>query len=342
MLRIINLAAALVVGIAQTAIAAGASGQYAGVNLAGGEFGSEKLPGTYGTDYIYPDPSTIDYFAAKGMNIIRVPVLWERVQGQLEGELDAAEMKRLDAVIDSVAVKGMRMILDVHNYATYRGSTIGTKSVPADALGDLWRRIAQRYKNNETVIFGLMNEPNDLATETWLQAANIAIAEIRKTGAKNLVLVPGNGWSSARSWVSGDYGTPNGEAMLNVQDPANNFVYEVHQYLNADWTGTSPDCQGVDIGVATLTPVTEWARRHGKRTFLGEIGVGSGRTCLEALDQVMRFMNDHSDVWLGWTYWAGGGWWPKDYFTNIEPLSGEDRPQMRVLEKYIRTNATMR
>ena len=165
-----------------------------------------------------------------------------------------------------------------------------------------------------------MNEPNNLPTETWLEAANIAIAEIRRTGAKNLILVPGVGWSSARSWEGGGYGTPNSEAMLKVEDPAGNFAYEVHQYFNADWTGASADCQSVDVGIETLTPVTQWAREHGKRIFLGEIGVGSGETCLEALDRVMRFMSENSDVWLGWTYWAGGAWWPKDYFTNLQPL----------------------
>ena len=56
----------------------------------------------------------------------------------------------------------------------------------------------------------------------------------------------------------------------------------------------------------------------------------------------MRFMNENSDVWLGWTYWAGGAWWPKDYFTNIQPQGGKDRPQMAVLQKHTKTDATMR
>lgn len=326
----------------QIANASDAPVQYAGVNIAGGEFTAEKLPGRYGYDYTYPDPSTINYFAAKGMNIIRIPVLWERVQHRLGDDLDSAEMGRLDAVINNTASKGMRVILDVHNYAAYHGSMIGTKSVPSSALGDLWRRIAERYKDNKTVVFGLMNEPNNLTTETWLEAVNIAIAEIRRTGAKNLILVPGNGWSSARSWVVADYGSPNGEVMSNVEDPANNFAYEVHQYFNADWTGTKPDCQSVDIGISTLTPVTEWARQRRKRAFLGEIGVGSGRTCLAALDRVLHFMNENSDVWLGWTYWAGGTWWSKDYFTNIQPQGGKDKPQMAVLQKHTKTDATMR
>ena len=333
MLRIIQLALVLIC-TAPLANTAGAPLQYTGVNIAGGEFNSESLPGEYGRDYIYPDARTVAFFATKGMNIIRVPVLWERLQRQVDGDLDAEEMQRLDAVIDLASSKRMRVIIDVHNYAAYHGSVIGEKGLATGALGDLWRRIAERYKDNELVVFGLMNEPTGLATETWLEATNIAIAEMRRTGAKNLILVPGNGWSSARSWVEGDYGTPNAEVMLNAEDPANNSVYEVHQYFNADWTGTSADCQSVDVGISTLTPVTEWARQHRRRAFLGEIGVGPGRTCLDALNRVLRFMDENNDVWLGWTYWAGGAWWPDDYFTSVQPLDGKDRPQTVILEKY--------
>ena len=339
MFRILQFALALAVCTVQTADAADTSSSYKGVNIAGGEFTPDRLPGVYDRDYTYPDPQSIAYFAAKGMNTIRVPVLWERIQPRLGSELDGEEMARLDGVIDRAASRGMRVIFDVHNYAAYRGSMIGTTKVPTTALGDLWRRIAQRYKDKETVVFGLMNEPNNLRTETWLEAANMAIADIRATGAKNLILVPGNGWSSARSWVDSDYGTPNGEVMLNVKDPANNFAYEVHQYFNSDFTGTAGDCRSSDIGIATLTPFTEWARKHRQRGFLGEMGVGAGSTCLDALDRVLRFMAENDDVWIGWTYWAGGAWWPSDYFTSIQPSDGKDRPQMTILQKYARTDA---
>lgn len=342
MLRLVQIAAILAVCTAQAAHATDTSVQYTGVNIAGGDFTSDRLPGEYGRDYIYPDPQTIAYFAMKGMNIIRVPALWERLQRRLDADLDSKEMALLDAVISEATSKKMRVILDVHNYAAYHGAMLGSALLPTSALGDLWRRLAERYKNNETVFFGLMNEPNNLPTETWLEAANIAIAEIRTTGATNLILVPGNGWSSARSWIDGHYGTPNGDLMLNVEDPANNFAYEVHQYFNADWTGTSADCRSIDIGVSTLSPVTQWARQHGRRVFLGEFGVGSDRTCLDALDRVVRFMNENHDVWLGWTYWAGGAWWPDDYFTSIQPLGGRDRPQMGILAQYTGANGTLR
>lgn len=342
MFRRIQFALIVTVGTAQFANAAGASVDYAGVNLPVAAFGAESVPGTYGKDYIYPQPSTLDYFAKEGMNTVRLAVLWERLQHQLGGELDNSEMQRVDAVIAYAGSKGMRVIVDVHNYARYYGSVIGSKDLSTSALGDLWRRLGERYKGNETVIFGIMNEPNGLPTETWLEAANIAIAQIRQTGAKNLILVPGNGWSSARDWLGAGYGTPNSEVMLKVKDPANNFAYDVHQYFDSDFTGTSAACQNADIGIATLTPVTEWSRQHGQRAFLGEFGVGANATCLAALDRVMRFLSENKDVWLGWTYWAGGEWWPADYFTDIQPRDGRDRPQISVLRKYLRSNSSYR
>ena len=62
---------------------------FAGVNLAGGEFG--KLPGTYGTDYTYPAPADIDYYVELGFNLIRVPFRWERLQPTLGAPFAAGD-----------------------------------------------------------------------------------------------------------------------------------------------------------------------------------------------------------------------------------------------------------
>src|SRR6266550_8482285 len=51
-----------------------------GVNFAGASFGAEKLPGRRGWDYFYPNAAAIGYFAGKGANVIRLCVLWERLQ----------------------------------------------------------------------------------------------------------------------------------------------------------------------------------------------------------------------------------------------------------------------
>ena len=72
-------------------------------------------------NYIYPQPSTVDYFANKGTGHCRIAVLWERLQIDWRASLHNAEMRRLDGAIDYATSKGMRVIVDVHNYARYGG-----------------------------------------------------------------------------------------------------------------------------------------------------------------------------------------------------------------------------
>jgi endoglucanase len=311
--------------------------QYAGVNLAGADFGW-ALPGTYGVDYIYPTRAEVDYFAGKGMNTIRLPFMWERLQRSQLSELDATELARLDEIVSYTTGRGMHVVLDPHNYSRYYGRLVGSE-VPATALADFWSRLAARYKNNPRVIFGLMNEPREMPTEQWRDNANAAIQAIRATGATNLITVPGNAWSGAWSWEMNWYGTPNAVAMLQIQDPANNYIYEVHQYLDGDSSGTSETCVSETIGAERLTTFTNWLRRHGKRGFLGEFGGGRNQTCLNALDGMLRHVHQNSDVWAGWTYWAAGPWWG-DYIFTVEPSNGQDRPQMAVLSRFLGATGT--
>jgi endoglucanase len=104
-------------------------------------------------------------------------------------DFDTDETARLTEFVDEVTAKGAAVLLDPHNYARYDGDLIGT-DIEAEALGDFWARLATAFKDNEAVLFGLMNEPHDMETETWLDAANVAIAAIREAGADNLILCP--------------------------------------------------------------------------------------------------------------------------------------------------------
>ena len=78
-----------------------------GVNLAGAEFGS-NVPGVFGTDYTYPTHTEIDYYAAKGMSVVRLPFLWERIQHSKNAALDAVELGRLDDVRRFVELRTRR------------------------------------------------------------------------------------------------------------------------------------------------------------------------------------------------------------------------------------------
>jgi endoglucanase len=66
-----------------------------GVKLAGAEFAPQDVPGVIGTDYTYPTHTEIDYYASKGLDVIRLPFLWERLQRTELGPLDDAELGAL-------------------------------------------------------------------------------------------------------------------------------------------------------------------------------------------------------------------------------------------------------
>jgi endoglucanase len=309
---------------------------FVGVNLAGAEFGEGNLPGTYESDYFYPGPNDIDPFVAAGMNVIRLPFRWERLQQALLAELDAAELSRLEGTVSYAIDKGVSVILDPHNYARYgTDEAIVGVGVPIEAFADFWRRLAERYVGNDRVIFGLVNEPNPMPTETWLNAANAAIAAIRGTGAQNLILVPGNQWTGGHSWSATYYGTPNSVAMLGVTDPANNFAFEIHQYFDADFSGTAATCVSPTVGAQMLEGVTSWLREHSYRGFLAEFGGPPNDLCMQAIDRTLDFVGANTDVWMGWAAWAGGPRWG-DYALSVQPLvNGKDRPQLVVLRRHL-------
>jgi endoglucanase len=209
----------LVVGLA-TPIERHAEGQMAsslllGVNLAGAEFGW-NVPGVFGTDYTYPTHTEIDYYAAKGMSVVRLPFLWERVQHTEQGPLDAAELGRLDDVVNYATGKGLKIEIEPHNYGYGFGALIGSTQTPNSSFADLWGKLAFHFKANPDVMFGLMNEPHDQSASVWLGSANAAIAAIRAAGASQEILVPGSHYDGAWTWTTTDNAAVVGTGVQDI------------------------------------------------------------------------------------------------------------------------------
>lgn len=328
LLRDAPLAALLFCAVSGVAQARPASG----VNLASGEFNSKRKPGVYGKDYIYPDAKVAAPFLASGMKIVRVPILWERVQPVMGQPLAPDEMRRLDKAL--AGMSGFQtIVLDVHNYGKFNGRRLDQLPAGAASFAELWRQLAQRYKAQGKIAFGLMNEPNGIPAPTWRKIADGAVAAIRETGARNLILVPGTSWTGAHSWMKGGANS-NAAAFAGFRDPGKNFAFELHQYLDSDNMGTKEQCVDGATAAARIRPATEWLRKNRYRGFLGEFGAASNADCLEALNALLRQVEQGSDVWMGWAYWAGGPWW-KRYPMNIQPEGGQHKPQMAVLERFM-------
>lgn len=304
-----------------------------GVNLAGAEFNGKRLPGVLNKDYVYPDKAAFDYFASLGMNTVRLPFRWERVQHALFGELDATEAAQIGAAVAAARARGMCIILDVHNYGLYHGNPIGSAEVPVTAFIDLWQRLASRFADADTVALGLMNEPFKLPIDAWSAVAQRTVDALRQTGSRHLVIASGGRWSGVHEWRKTFGSTSNALAFADFNDPLKRTLIEVHQYADRDHSGTSSQCVASADLVPMFVSIADWARTHRQKLFLGEFGTPSDADCLQALGTLLAQTRDAS-VWRGWTYWAAGKWWGA-YPLSIEPRNGQDAAQTAVLKQYL-------
>ncbi len=310
-----------------------------GVNLSGAEWGDRRL-GTEGVGWAFPTETEIEYFASIGLKHLRIPLAWERLHPNLIGELDPLYLSRMDALAAWSAKYGIALIWDLHNYGRYDGIPLGSAGMPTSSLADTWAKIAQHYANRTDILFSLMNEPHDMLSETVVEMQNLAILAIRAAGASNTIIVNGNAWSGAHSWADSWYGTSNAEAMLNIQDPANNMVYAVHLYFDGDASGTSANVVSETIGVDRLQGVTAWARAHNKRLCVEEIGAARDVLSLAALTRTVEFVEANRDVFHSLQLWAGGPLW-NNYMFGVNPDANDQMaPQLKILLPYLPENNT--
>jgi endoglucanase len=295
-----------------------------GVNLSGGEYnaGSSRLY----WDYVYPSTAEIDYYASKGFKALRIPILCDRMLLNQTSTTDASIIYNLILYAQKYS---MKIIIDVHQFGYMDQGLVGVTPSATAAFVAFWGTMAKLLKSQSNVIFGLMNEPNAQSATEWVNAANAAIAAIRQAGASQLILVSGSYWTGAWTWTS----TNNSGVMPSVIDPIKNFAFEVHQYLDFDGSGTHPTVV-LGSGSSRLVDFTNWARSYRFKGFLGEFGFASNPSAMQEGQNLLAYMSKNSDVWLGWSYWAGGPW-VGNYMFSVEPANNVDKPQMQVLSQYM-------
>jgi len=288
-----------------------------GVNESGAEFGSGNIPGVLGTDYTWPLTSSIDTLIGDGFNLFRIPILMERIiPTTMTGSLATAYLSGLTTLVDHITVtKGAYAVVDAHNFGRYYGDII-TSTSDFEAF---WKTLAGQFASNSKVIFDCNNEFHDEPSNALVEELNQAcIAGVRASGATSqYIFVEGTSYSGAWTWVS----SGNSAVMGNLTDPDNKIIYEMHQYLDSDGSGTSATCVSSTIGSERLEAATAWLRSAGKLGFLGEFAGGSNSVCEEAVEDMLAYMVANNDVWLGASWWGGGPWWG-DYIFSFEPPSG--------------------
>jgi len=286
-----------------------------GINESGAEFGEKNYTGVYGKEYIWYDLNTIDQFMAQGMNMFRLNFLMERLTPSgLTGEFDSLYLGNLTEQVNHITGKGSYAMIQPHNYGRWKGEII------TDTVGfkTWWQNVAEVYKDNELVVFDTNNEYHDMDQQLVFNLNQAAIDGVRAAGATSQYITPeGNSWTGAWTWIS----SGNGASLVNLKDPQNKLVYQMHQYLDTDGSGTSANCVSATIFKERLQAATQWLKDNKKQGVIGEFAGGNNAQCISALKDGLAYMGKNSDVWLGGIWWAAGPWWA-DYIYNMEPTSG--------------------
>jgi endoglucanase len=300
-----------------------------GINLSGAEFG-KAIPGVHGVDYAYPT-ADLKAYAEQGITLVRLPFRWERMQPQLNGPLNQAELGRLKNFLSEADRQGIDVVIDNHNYGRFNGKPIGDPAVPAQAFADFWKKIAVELKDSFALVgYDLMNEPHHMGgISRWPNAAQLATNAIRSVDMSRDIYVAGQGWSNTTTWqeVSG---------TLDIIDPANKIIYEAHQYFDGDSSGSynqSFTGEGgyANVGVDRIKPFAEWLKETGNRGTLGEFAVpDTDPRWLTVLDNAMDYMDAQG---IDGMYWGGGSRWGDYQLSPLAP-NGQPNPQMAIIRDH--------
>lgn len=326
-----------------------------GVNMSCAESGSWDSS-VYGTNYAYCPESAYKYFCAKGQTIFRLPVLWERVQPQLGGELDELNLSMIKSSADWAAKYGGQIILDIHNYGKYQSAEMNTASGPTvEDFCDLWVRLSNELKDHPGVYaYDLMNEPLMGSAVSWEECSQAAVDAIRANGDNTLIWVEGNSWSSAQRWPD----VNNGGNGPWIDDPADNICYSAHIYFDRDASGTysrSYETELADyiesnstetytateedfirsVTVDRVKPFVDWCEKWGTEGSIGEYGAPHrndgkdyytsgtdnypGEYDTKWVNVVNTFMDYMDEVRMDTTMWSAGYWWGHTKL-NIYPV----------------------
>lgn len=182
-----------------------------------------------------------------------------------------------------------------------------------------------------------MNEPHDIPDiSIWASTVQTAVTAIRKAGATTqMILLPGNDFTGAQTFISnGSAG--NLSTVRNLDGSNTSLIFDVHNYLDVDGSGTHADCTSNHIE-DTFVPLAAFLKANERTAILSETGGGNSTSvsidlkkicavgltsmeCLTDLCQELMFINSNSDTFLGYAGWAAGSFSPSSYVLTLTPF----------------------
>lgn len=180
------------------------------------------------------------------------------------------------------------------------------------------------------------NFQHDVDITKWATTVQSAVDAIRKTGCSqrtHKILLPGNDWTHATSFVS-DGSAAALQRVHNLDGTIANLIFDVHAYLDGDGSGTSTSCS--TNNAAAFSSLGDWLRSNKRQAMLTETGGGANDDgCVKLLGEQLDTMNKYSDVYLGWVGWAAGKFDGSYALTETPVQNGKGWTDVKLVKEVI-------
>ncbi|MDZ7373898.1 MAG: cellulase family glycosylhydrolase [candidate division KSB1 bacterium] len=196
--------------------------------------------------------------------IIRIPFNQEWVLS------DKEYVEFLDRVVQWIKKNRAYAILDLQ----WRNTTEKIPPMPDSRAVEMWKLLAQRYREEPAVLYDIHNEAHDIDFGSWRRRAAEIIEAIRAVHPRSLILVSGLNWASdLRPWA---------------QDPLpyENIVYSVHMY---PWFGGRGEWEVLFGQFSDRLPI-----------YCGELGGGDAD--VDWGRELIRYLHAKQIGWCAWSW----------------------------------------
>lgn len=221
---------------------------------------------------------------------VKTEVLNQSFENKLDSLVQAAKRNQLYTVI-SIRTGPGRGEGDITEEG-HMDKGLYTKKSSQDAYIEMWKRITQRYKDDQSVVgFDLIVEPHDVSVSKWKVFSQRLVDEIRSIDAHTPLLVQFPDWSdigSLQNW------TPlEGEKI----------VYPVHQYDPWEYTHESQELENAQAELKEIFGVLEqWMEKMGAKTVINEFGLKhKQKNAAEFIDSELKLIESlgiNHAIWI--------------------------------------------
>ena len=256
----------------------------------------------YGGTFDGPvDQASVNAMLSWGITSVRLPMnedCWLGINGYPGGGLSAYQYQQnFINYVNLLNQNGIIVVIDLHwNNSGGNQATGQQQMADLDHAPAFWNSVANTFKSNSSVIFDLYNEPHDISWSCWKNGSSSAyggacnnvsfavagmqtlVNTVRNTGATNILLLGGLGWSSdLTGWVAN-----------KPYDPRNDLAASIHIYGGGRCSDSG--CLNSQVApVAAQFPVISGE--------MGEFDCGTGW-----INTLMSWFDQHGIGYLAWTW----------------------------------------